>query len=86
MQPESSADADPDRFVQNQLSIVTFNYDRSFEPDGGFRRDGTIVPLPLHDVATLTEAFHRADEVKWLVTGSRLGRLAPCRATLCRTG
>ncbi|MBI4543194.1 MAG: transposase [Gemmatimonadetes bacterium] len=25
--------------------------------DGGFRPDGTFVPLPLHDVATLTEAF-----------------------------
>ena len=28
--------------------------------DGGFRPDGTFVPLPLHDVATLTEAFRRA--------------------------
>ncbi len=28
--------------------------------DGGFRPDGTFVPLPLHDVATLTEAFCRA--------------------------
>jgi hypothetical protein len=28
--------------------------------DGGFRPDGTFVRLPLHDVATLTEAFRRA--------------------------
>jgi hypothetical protein len=28
--------------------------------DGGFRPDGTFVHLPLHDVATLTEAFRRA--------------------------
>ncbi len=28
--------------------------------DGGFRADGTFVPLPLHDVTTLTEAFRRA--------------------------
>jgi len=28
--------------------------------DGGFRPDGTFVPLPLHDVATVTEAFRRA--------------------------
>jgi hypothetical protein len=28
--------------------------------DGGFRSDGTFVRLPLHDVATLTEAFRRA--------------------------
>ena len=28
--------------------------------DGGFRADGTFVPLPLHDVTTLTEAFPRA--------------------------
>jgi hypothetical protein len=28
--------------------------------DGGFRPDGAFVPLPLHDVATLTEAFRRA--------------------------
>jgi len=28
--------------------------------DGGFRADGTFVHLPLHDVATLTEAFRRA--------------------------
>jgi len=28
--------------------------------DGGFRPDGCFVPLPLHDVATLTEAFRRA--------------------------
>ena len=28
--------------------------------DGGFRPDGTFVPLPLHDIATLTEAFRRA--------------------------
>jgi hypothetical protein len=28
--------------------------------DGGFRRDGRFVPLPLHDVAILTEAFRRA--------------------------
>ena len=28
--------------------------------DGGFRRDGTFVNLPLHDIATLTEAFRRA--------------------------
>ena len=28
--------------------------------DGRFRPDGTFVPLPLHDVATLTEAFRRA--------------------------
>ena len=27
--------------------------------DGGFRPDGTFVPLPLHDVATVTEAFRR---------------------------
>jgi hypothetical protein len=27
--------------------------------DGGFRPDGTFVPLPLHDVATPTEAFRR---------------------------
>ena len=27
--------------------------------DGGFRADGTFVPLPLHDVTTLTEAFRR---------------------------
>ncbi len=30
--------------------------------DGGFRADGTFVPLPLHDVTTLTEAFRRAGE------------------------
>jgi hypothetical protein len=29
-------------------------------PDGGFRSDGSFVHLPLHDVATLTEAFRRA--------------------------
>ena len=28
--------------------------------DGGFRPDGTSVHMPLHDVATLTEAFRRA--------------------------
>jgi hypothetical protein len=28
--------------------------------DGGFWADGTFVPLPLHDVTTLTEAFRRA--------------------------
>ena len=28
--------------------------------DGGFRPDGTFVHLPLHDAATLTEAFRRA--------------------------
>ena len=28
--------------------------------EGGFRADGTFVPLPLHDVATLTETFRRA--------------------------
>ena len=28
--------------------------------DGGFRADGTFVPLPLHDITTLTEAFRRA--------------------------
>jgi len=28
--------------------------------DGGFRPDGSFVPLPRHDVATLTEAFRRA--------------------------
>ena len=28
--------------------------------DGGFRADGTFVPLPLHEVTTLTEAFRRA--------------------------
>ena len=28
--------------------------------DGGFRPNGTFVHLPLHDVATLTEAFRRA--------------------------
>jgi hypothetical protein len=28
--------------------------------DGGFRANGTFVHLPLHDVATLTEAFRRA--------------------------
>jgi hypothetical protein len=28
--------------------------------DGGFRADGTFVHLPLHDIATLTEAFRRA--------------------------
>ena len=28
--------------------------------DGGFRPDGTFVGLPLHGVATLTEAFGRA--------------------------
>ncbi len=28
--------------------------------DGGFRADSTFVPLPLHDVTTLTEAFRRA--------------------------
>ncbi len=28
--------------------------------DGGFRPDGTFVPLPLHDVTTLTEAFRLA--------------------------
>jgi predicted AlkP superfamily phosphohydrolase/phosphomutase len=28
--------------------------------DGGFRPDATFVPMPLHDVATLTEAFRRA--------------------------
>jgi hypothetical protein len=28
--------------------------------DGGFRPDGTFVPMPLHDAATLTEAFRRA--------------------------
>ena len=28
--------------------------------DGGFRPDGTFVHLPLHDIATLTEAFRRA--------------------------
>jgi len=28
--------------------------------DGGVRPDGTFVHLPLHDVATLTEAFRRA--------------------------
>ncbi len=28
--------------------------------DGGFRPDGAFVRLPLHDVATLTEAFRRA--------------------------
>ena len=28
--------------------------------DGGFRPDGTFVPLPAHDVTTLTEAFRRA--------------------------
>jgi hypothetical protein len=28
--------------------------------DGGFRPDGTFVPLPLHEVATVTEAFRRA--------------------------
>ena len=28
--------------------------------DGGFRPDGSFVRLPLHDVATLTEAFRRA--------------------------
>ena len=28
--------------------------------DGGFRSDGTFVRLPLHDVATLTEAFRLA--------------------------
>ena len=28
--------------------------------DGGFRADGTFVPLPPHDVTTLTEAFRRA--------------------------
>jgi hypothetical protein len=28
--------------------------------DGGFRSDGTFVHLPIHDVATLTEAFRRA--------------------------
>ena len=28
--------------------------------DGGVRPDGTVVPLPLHDVATVTEAFRRA--------------------------
>jgi hypothetical protein len=28
--------------------------------DGGFRPDGSFVHLPLHDVATLTEAFRRA--------------------------
>ena len=34
--------------------------------DGGFRPDGTFVPLPLHDVATLTEAFRRA-VLRWFV-------------------
>src|SRR2546426_5259864 len=28
--------------------------------DGGFRPDGTFLRLPLHDVATLTEAFRHA--------------------------
>ncbi len=28
--------------------------------DGGFRPDGTFVPLPLHDITTRTEAFRRA--------------------------
>ncbi|HEX9580311.1 MAG TPA: transposase [Gemmatimonadales bacterium] len=28
--------------------------------DGGFRPDGSFMPLALHDVATLTEAFRRA--------------------------
>jgi hypothetical protein len=28
--------------------------------DGGFRPDGSFVPLPLHDVAALTAAFRRA--------------------------
>jgi hypothetical protein len=28
--------------------------------DGDFRPHGTFAPLPLHDVATLTEAFRRA--------------------------
>ena len=28
--------------------------------DGGFRPDGSFVPLPLHDVATVTEACRRA--------------------------
>ncbi len=28
--------------------------------NGGFRADGTFVPLPLHDVTTLTEVFRRA--------------------------
>ncbi len=35
--------------------------------DGGFRPDGTFVRLPLHDVATLTEAFRRA--VLWPHSG-----------------
>ncbi len=34
--------------------------DTSGVTDGGFRADGTFVPLPLHDVTTLTEAFRRA--------------------------
>lgn len=28
--------------------------------DGGFRRNGRFVPLPLRDVAILKEAFRRA--------------------------
>ena len=41
--------------------------------DGGFRPDGTFVPLPLHDVATLTEAFGRA-VLKLFVTRELLDR------------
>jgi len=45
--------------------------------DGGFRPDGTFVPLPLHDVATLTEAFRRA-VLRWFVRRGLLdGEAAP---------
>ena len=58
---------EPDLAVGIVASIQTHGSLANWHPhlhllvtDGGFRADGTFVPLPLHDVTTLTEAFRRA--------------------------
>jgi hypothetical protein len=58
---------EPDLSVGIVLSIQTHGSLANWQPhihalvtDGGFRPDGTFIPLPLHTLDVLTEAFRRA--------------------------
>ena len=47
--------------IQTRGSLVTWQpHIHALVTDGGFRRDGSLVPLSVHAADVLTEAFRRA--------------------------